>query len=109
MIRLNNNKELWNGVKNSIEKVVELLDARGQLFLKEAKECDLKILPFNSGFFISIPCKNNELVLDKLVEEEKVFLIPIAGCVRVAICSLSLNDIKGLAKKIKTIIDNYDN
>ena len=109
MVRLNNNKELWNGVKNSIEKVVDLLDARGQLFLKEAKECDLKILPFNSGFFISIPCKNNELVLDKLVEEEKVFLIPIAGCVRVAICSLSLNDIKGLAKKIKTIIDKYDN
>ncbi len=109
VIKLNDDKKALLEVKESINNVVKTLDARGKLFLKEAKECNLDILPFSSGFFISIPCKKNELILDKLVEEEKLYLIPIAGCVRVAICSLPLNAIKGLAVKIKRVIDKYDN
>lgn len=108
MVELNNDKESIDSVKKEIEKVVEELDARGKVFMDEAKECGLKTLPYSSGFFISVPCNNNNLILDKLVEEEKVHLIPIAGCVRVALCALPTKDIKGLASKIKKIIDKYD-
>lgn len=109
LTKLDKDEEATKNVKEEIALVVSELNARGKLFVKEAKNCGLEILPFDSGFFISIPCKNNELVLDKLVEEEKIYLIPIAGCVRVAICSLPINSIYGLAAKIKKIIDKYDN
>ena len=108
MINLNNDKEAFEYVKEEINKVVEELDARGKLFMDEANECGLKTLPYSSGFFVSIPCKNNNLILDKLVEEEKIHLIPIVGCVRVALCALPTKDIKGLAAKIKKVIDKYE-
>ncbi len=109
MISLNKDSEALLSVKEEISKVVEELDTRGKIFMDEAKECGLKTLPYSSGFFISVPCKNNNLILDKLVEEEKIHLIPIAGCVRVAVCALPTKDIKGLASKIKKVIDKYDN
>lgn len=108
MISLNNDKTAIETVKKEIEKVVEELDTRGKLFMSEAKDCGLNTLPYSSGFFVSVPCKNNNLVLDKLVEEEKVHLIPITGCVRVALCALPTKDIKGLAAKIKRVIEKYD-
>lgn len=109
MVALNSDNDAVESVKKEIQSVVEELDARGKLFIDEAKECGLKTLPYSSGFFVSVPCKNNNLILDKLVEEEKVHLIPIAGCVRVALCALPTKDIKGLALKIKKVIDKYDN
>jgi len=47
------------------------------------------------------------LILQKLVEEEKIYLLPVDNAVRVALCSLPLSDIKGLAKKIKRVIQKY--
>ena len=87
--------------------VVDSLDKRSKLFMKEAKEVNLKAYPYQGGFFITLPCNNNMVVLEKLVQEENVYLLPFDDSVRVAICSLPLKDIKGLAIKIKRVIEKY--
>ena len=57
-----------------------------------------------SGFFITIPCNNIEKVIEELKKDEKVYLLSVDGGVRVAICSLSMEDVKGLAAKIQRVI-----
>ena len=37
-------------------------------------------------------------------KDEKVYLLSVDGGVRVAICSLSMEDVKGLAAKIQRVI-----
>lgn len=92
---------------NELSIVQDLLKKRSEIFINEAKEVGLYFYPYNGGFFISIPCKDNKLVYEKLKEEEKVYLLPMNGMLRVAICSLPIKDIKGLAYKIKRVIDKY--
>ncbi|HQK41101.1 MAG TPA: aminotransferase class I/II-fold pyridoxal phosphate-dependent enzyme [Flavobacterium alvei] len=90
-----------------LDEVIQILDSRAKLFKRESKEVGLKLYPYHGGFFITIPCENNMLILQKLVEEEKIYLLPVDNAVRVALCSLPLSDIKGLAKKIKRVIQKY--
>lgn len=106
--KIGSSQENIDAVKNEINKVVNILDERAKLFISEAKEIGLKYYPFNSGFFVTLPCNNTDLVLDKLVEEENIFLIPVQKGIRVAICSNTMDELKGLAKRIKKVIDKYD-
>lgn len=80
-----------------------LLD-RIHLFLQEAKECGLSVYDCNGGFFVSVPTTNPPFVYEKLREQD-IFLIPLETSIRVAICSIPINEVKGLAKKIKDAID----
>lgn len=105
--KLDKNPSLIKEVEEEISVVVNLLKERADAFIKEADECGLKYYPFSSGFFLSIPCNNSDLVLDKLVEEENIYLIPVAGGVRVALCSMPVETIKGVAARIKKVIDKY--
>ena len=79
------------------------LKKRSQLFLKEAKEVGLNTLKYEGGFFISIPVENNKEIYDKL-KNEGIYLLPVCNVLRVAICGLKEEEIKGLAKKIKKYI-----
>ncbi|WP_432204974.1 pyridoxal phosphate-dependent aminotransferase [Cetobacterium somerae] len=82
-----------------------LLQERANIFLKEALEIDLKILPYKSGFFITIPFKKgDEEKIEKKLKEENIFAIIIPGAIRVAICSIPKYKIYNLASKIKKVI-----
>ncbi|MBN2867542.1 MAG: aminotransferase class I/II-fold pyridoxal phosphate-dependent enzyme, partial [Flavobacteriaceae bacterium] len=76
-----------------------LLKARANLFLAEAEKNDLEILPYCGGFFISVPTKNKNIFRDLV--NDHVFVIPMQDIIRVAISSLSIQDIPELVKKIK--------
>ena len=89
--------------KMALEKIQNALSERSKLFLSEAKSCNLKTLKYDNGFFISIPCKNNKEVFEKL-KDEHIYVLPVCDLVRVAICGLTLEQVKGLAKKIKEYI-----
>ncbi|HKM30061.1 MAG TPA: aminotransferase class I/II-fold pyridoxal phosphate-dependent enzyme [Bacilli bacterium] len=99
--------ELIAEYQKELAEVTSLLDARAVLFKKESKAVGLEIYPYQGGFFITVPCQDKMLVLEKLIAEEKIYLIPFDDSVRVAICSLPLKDVKGLAGKIKRIIEKY--
>ncbi len=97
------NKEIKKEHIEGLEKIRSELIKRSKIFLDEAKECDLNTIKYNGGFFISIPCSNNKEVYEKL-KAEHIHILPVCNIVRVAICGLECDKLKGLAKKIKKYI-----
>jgi aromatic-amino-acid transaminase len=78
---------------------------RASLFLSEAKECGLEIYPYDSGFFLSIPCQDAFKASRKLTEEN-IFLAPTRPTsLRVSLSCLPTGKIHGLAAKIKKAMD----
>ena len=58
--------KLQERLNEDLDVVVKQLNDRSSLFIKEAKEIGLKHYPYQSGFFITIPCKNNDEVINEL-------------------------------------------
>ena len=85
---------------------VGLLKERGDIFVKEADEVGLEHYPYKEGFFITLAMDND--TRDKFHEalmENNIFTVKVNLGIRVAICSLSVEKTKGLAKKMKDILD----
>lgn len=106
-VKINDSEELKKELDEEINQVVNVLKERSEIFLKETKEVGLVTYPYKSGFFITIPCKNNQVVFEKLIEKEKVYLTLSDNSVRVAICSVPKKEVYGLAGKIKSVIDEF--
>lgn len=83
----------------------ELIKERADIFLKEAKECGLEVLPYVSGFFLTIPTGEYTPKVEKLLEKNNIYTVVLAEGVRIAVCSVPKKKIEGLAKKLKLIID----
>lgn len=81
----------------------DMLIRRGRAFSEAAEECGLEIVPYDAGFFISIPCDNPDEVSHKL-EEEDVFLVPLAKGIRVAVASLPEDKCRILPPIIKKVL-----
>ena len=88
---------------------IALLSERAKIFLTEAKEENLEILPYKSGFFITVPIGET---VDKVIEDlesKNIFVIKFDTGIRIGICSVPKKKIKGLAKKIKESIEKFKN
>lgn len=81
----------------------KLIQERAAVFVKEAKEAGVKIVPYISGFFITIPVEGAQKVCD-LLEKENIFLVPMKKGIRLAVCSISKAKMKGLAAKVASAI-----
>ena len=81
----------------------EMLLARGRAFNEEAEKVGLNIVPFNAGFFVTIPCDKPDEVCAKL-EKKGVFLIPITGGVRVSVASIPEDQCRKLPAIIKSVL-----
>lgn len=85
-------------MKNIIKK-------RAEIFLNEATAINLNILPYKSGFFITIPfLKGLEKEIEAKLKNENIFAIIVPGGIRIAICSVPKHKIYNLAQKIKTAL-----
>lgn len=91
--------ELLDAVCKERDYYYQMIKARADLFTKEAAECGLPMLPYVAGFFLSIPAKNPDAICDKL-HEDNIFAVPLAAGVRIAVCAVPLNKIKGMAAKV---------
>jgi aromatic-amino-acid transaminase len=98
------NKELKESFEKELEDSRNTLINRANAFLEESKKCGLKTLPFDCGFFVTIPCDNPEAVYDYLVKK-KIHIIPMGKVVRVTISAIPLKDCKRLPALIKEAID----
>ena len=88
---------------------VSLLKERSDIFVKEAKEVGLKHYPYKEGFFVTLSMDNQ--TRDKYHEalmENHIYTVKVNLGIRVAVCSLSVDKIKGLAKKMKEILDTVE-
>ena len=80
-----------------------LIAKRANVFVEEAAQIDLKTLPYDSGFFIRVPCGKAD-DLSKLLVEENGFVASLSKGVRVAACSVPAWQMNGLAKRIQKAI-----
>ena len=88
---------------------VSLLKERSDIFVKEAEEVGLKHYPYKEGFFVTLSMDNQ--TRDKYHEalmENHIYTVKVNLGIRVAVCSLSVDKIKGLAKKMKEILDTVE-
>lgn len=75
------------------------IQERAGIFTAEAKQANLKMLPFIAGYFLTIPAKNPEIVCNKL-HDDLIFAVPLGKGVRIAVCAVPSRKIKGMAAKV---------
>ena len=99
MIRICEDPEKIRKLDAERAKYFQLIQDRAAIFMKEAKEEGVKFVPYISGFFITIPVTHSQEVCDYL-EKENAFMVPLAKGIRLAVCSVPLAKMKGLAHKL---------
>lgn len=96
------------GLKKSVDEeramYLKILRERGKAFMEEAEKVGLKPCPYDSGFFVTIPCENPEAVGEKL-QESNIFTIPLGPGVRVSVASNTMEECRAMPPKIKEAID----
>ena len=81
---------------------------RAAIFMKEAEECGLNALPYKAGFFISVPADDPSAVCDKL-HDDLIFAVPLKKGVRIAVCSVPMNKMYGMAAKVLKAMNAVEN
>lgn len=84
----------------------EVLVRRGKVFEQAAKECGLEMVPFDAGFFASMPCKDPDAVVE-LLFQDNVFIVPLAMGLRVALSAVTEEQCKILPGIIKKRLDEF--
>ena len=90
------------------QEYVELLKKRSRAFVSEALDCGLDCYPYKEGFFVTVKVENKD-ILAKYHQElmkNNIFAVAVNKGIRVAICSLPVKQCKGLAPKMKEILDS---
>lgn len=103
LLSIQKDEAVYNSFVKDREEVHKLVQARGDLFMKEAAECSLTALPYTGGFFLSVPADNPQKVAD-LLHEDLIYAVPLKLGVRVAVCSVPIAKIKGMAEKINNAL-----
>lgn len=107
IILLDKNKEQYLAEKNNI---LNILKKRFDAFIESSKECGLMYLQTSLGFFISIEINKN--ILDQYVEtliKKDVYVVKLNKGIRIAICSLNIEQCKQLPKILKQTLDEVNN
>ena len=89
------------------QEYVELLKKRSRAFVSEALDCGLDCYPYKEGFFVTVKVENKD-ILAKYHQElmkNNIFAVAVNKGIRVAVCSLPVKQCKGLAPKMKEILD----
>lgn len=102
--RIYGDTDLLNKVNEERAYYRRMLLARGKAFTEESEKAGLKIVPFDAGFFISIPCDNPDEVSARL-EKEGLFIVPLAKGLRVSVASISEEKCRKLPAMIKAAMD----
>ena len=102
--RIYGDPELLDKVNQERKIYRDMLAARGRAFSEAAVECGLKIVPYDAGFFVSVPCDDPDGISRKL-EERDVFLVPLAKGIRVSMASLPEETCRKLPAIIKEVMD----
>ena len=100
-----NDKQLLSQFEKERDGFYELIKERANIFMAEAKECGLNMLPYRAGFFISIPSSDSDAVCNKL-HDDLIYAVPLAAGVRIAVCAVPSRKIKGMDEKTLKAMKN---
>ena len=98
-VKINSNKDVIAQYEAERSELYKMVKRRADVFVTEAKECGLRVVPYKGGFFIAVPAENPAAVCKKL-HDELIFAVPLKLGIRVAACSTSLEKMHGIAEKI---------
>jgi len=97
-------------ITNLLEKVTaerkeirEMLLRRAKAFEEEAQKTELEMLPYDGGFFISIPCEDPKKAATEL-EKYGIFIVPLAMGLRVSVASVSEKNCRKMPAKIAEVL-----
>lgn len=82
---------------------LKVIKGRAALFAREAREAGLEMLPYRSGFFLTVPCEKPEAVC-RALKENHIFLVPLAKGIRISVCAVPTVKMTGLAAQIQQAI-----
>ena len=99
-VKLAQDEKLSAALEKDQAALRDLVNRRAKIFTDEAKEVGLKIVPYKGGFFIAVPTENSVAVCNEL-HKDLIFAVPLQFGVRVAVCSMPLEKISGVATKMK--------
>ncbi|WP_305151314.1 pyridoxal phosphate-dependent aminotransferase [uncultured Dubosiella sp.] len=88
------------------QNYVDLLKTRSDLFMKEADEAGLAYYPYKEGFFVTLKMDNaTRDAYHEALMAEHIYTVKVNKGIRVAVCSLPVDKTRGLAKRMKEILD----
>ena len=100
---LNDEVEI-KSLRNDFNFKKNILKNRSEYILKLLKENNILYCPYDSGFFITIKVKNDSYQVCDELEKRHIYLVPMDNnLIRVALCSLNLDEIKEIIKVLKDI------
>ncbi len=100
---LEQDKEAYNAER---QEYVDLLKKRSDLFLQQAQEVGLKHYPYKEGFFVTLAMDNaTRDAFHQALIDQNIFTVKVNKGIRVAICSMPVAKVDGLAPRMKTILD----
>lgn len=84
-------------------RLTRLLDERVQVFNREAARAGVRHPRYEGGFFVSVFAPDSEAAADRL-KSAGVFLVPLPGALRVALCSTPARDVPRLVEALRESI-----
>lgn len=107
MTTIYQDKELLAQVEQERSEYYALIRKRADIFMSEAQEAGLHMLPYIAGFFLTIPAQDPNAVCEKL-HDDNIFAVPLANGIRIAVCAVTSTKITGMAAKIAKAIQVVD-
>ncbi len=97
--------ELSAGADRDRARMQTLLGERVAAFNQEAARAGLRTPRYEGGFFVAV-FTDNAVAVSDATQEEGVFVVPLQGAVRVALCSTSVRDIPRLVASLARAIES---
>lgn len=97
--RIYDDEKLLKQVEEERAVYRDMLIKRGKAFEKAAGKAGLETVPFDAGFFVSIPCTESDAI-SKTLEAWGAFVVPLENGLRVSIASISEKQCRKLPEMI---------
>ena len=87
------------------QQAMSLLSQRAAVFIEEAKTIGLILHPFIEGFFVMVAIEDALLrtATFEALKQVQIFTVNMQGGLRIALCSIPLYQIRGLAARIEEV------
>jgi aromatic-amino-acid transaminase len=106
--RLLRDPELRSAVARDRRALVDLLAGRSALFEAEADAWQLPRPRYNGGFFTSVFVKDSQR-LAAMLRAEGVYVVPMEGAVRIALCAVKTADVPRLTQRLAAALRDQNN
>lgn len=82
----------------------EMLIRRGKAFEEASRAAGLAIVPFDAGFFTSVPCAQPDAAAE-ILKKEGIFVVPLAKGLRVSVASIDEKKCAALPARIRAAVE----